>query len=165
MPVGHGEYHPNFVDDLEIGLAAEAAQLRGLVIVDHSEVVALQILDVVAMPVGHGEYHPNFVDDMDDRRDGLIGIGLSWILRRRRSLRLAVGWRVRFRGRILRRARRGCSRRRLANERASQHKKSNPKQKNARFHQDDLIGVISFIHYSPRPSAGKAPRSYRPDSY
>src|ERR1017187_8910717 len=165
MPVGHGEYHPNFVDDLEIGLAAEAAQLRGLVIVDHSEVVALQILDVVAMPVGHGEYHPNFVDDMDDRRDGLIGIGLSWILRRRRSLRLAVGWRVRFRGRILRRARRGCSLRRLANERASQHKKSNPKQKNARFHQDDLIGVISFIHYSPRPSAGKAPRSYRPDSY
>jgi hypothetical protein len=67
----------------------EAAQLRGLLIVDDFEVVSCQILDVAAVPVGNGEYDTNFVDDVDDGRDGLVGIGLSWIPRLRRSL---SGW-------------------------------------------------------------------------
>jgi hypothetical protein len=40
-------------------------------IVDHCEVVALQILDVAAVAVGDGEDDVNFVDCLFECRDGL----------------------------------------------------------------------------------------------
>ncbi len=145
----------------QVGLATEAAHFRRLLIVDHPEVVSLQILYVVAVPIGNSEHYANFVDDVDDRRDALIGLRFSWIFQvggslpcRRRGSWCGGRRSDRSRGRRSRRARGGRRRSlrlavrrcRLADERAGQYMKSDQKQKNARFHQ------IDFIIIAPAPA-------------